>query len=109
MRILREIDAGLPWGFAAVFLVLVVLILAGCATTAPPVGVEVRTVEVVKEVQKPCPVTAPARPAPLPRPLPADAAALAAALGAKLAEWAGPGGYGERADAALRTCTASAQ
>ncbi|AHE52588.1 hypothetical protein [Sphingomonas sanxanigenens] len=79
-------------------------LLAGCSSTPPP-AVAVRTVEVVREVQRPCPVTPPPRPAPLDRPLLADAAALAALLGARLAEWAGPGGYGERADAALMLCT----
>lgn len=79
------------------------LALAGCTSTSPP-AVAVRTVEVVREVQRPCPVTPPRRPAPLDRPLPADVAALAALLGARLAEWAGPGGYGERADAALMLC-----
>lgn len=75
-------------------------------TRTPPPAVEVRTVEVVKEVQRPCPVTRPERPAPLIQPLPTSAVALAAVLGAKLTEWAGPGGYGERADAALGTCIA---
>ncbi|AHE55992.1 hypothetical protein [Sphingomonas sanxanigenens] len=71
----------------------------------PSPGIRVETVEVVREVQRPCPVTPPVRPAPLERPLPADAAALAALLGARLAEWAGPGGYGDRAAAALAICT----
>ncbi|MGF7146555.1 hypothetical protein FHS96_000164 [Sphingomonas zeicaulis] len=84
----------------------VLAMLAGCATTPPP-AVAVRTVEVVREVQRPCPVTPPRRPAPLDRPLPADAAALAALLGARLAEWAGPGGYGERAEAALMLCASA--
>lgn len=83
------------------------LLLAGCATDTTP-GIEVRTVEVVRETQRPCPVTKPTRPAPLERPLPADSVALAALLGAKLAEWAAPGGYGERADAAIEICTRAA-
>lgn len=79
------------------------LLLAGCAHDAAP-GIAVRTVEVIRPVQAPCPVIRPVRPTPLERPLPADSMALAALLGAKLAEWAGPGGYGERADAALGVC-----
>jgi len=87
-----------------------VLLLTGCgAGTTPPPAVEVRTQTVVKEVSKPCPVTVPERPAPLTRPLPTDAVRLAALLGAKLVEWSGHGGYGERADAALRQCTKASQ
>jgi hypothetical protein len=56
------------------------------------------------EVQKPCPVTKPVRPAPLARPLPADPGALVSLLTSKLLEWAGPGGYGESADSKLDTC-----
>jgi hypothetical protein len=79
------------------------VLLAACASTPQPV--KVVTQEVVREVQRPCPVTRPARPTPLARPLPADSRALAAVLADKLLEWAGAGGYGERADAALTTCT----
>lgn len=84
---------------------LSLLPLAGCATPGAAPGIAVRTVEVVAEVQRPCPATPPTRPAPLERPLPADGVALAALLGAKLVEWSGPGGYGERAEAALALCT----
>lgn len=89
------------------YLILAPLALAGCTTTqtAPP-AVEIRTVTKTVEVQKPCPVTIPQRPAKLATPLPDDAVRLAALLGAKLVEWAGPGGYGDRADAALRKCAA---
>lgn len=73
-----------------------------CACSQP--AVRVRTVEVVKEVQRPCAVTKPVRPAPI-GPLPADAVQLAAVLGAKLIEFAGPGGYAERAERALTICT----
>lgn len=84
----------------------VALTLAACGANCPPPAVEIKTVEVIKEVMRPCPVTIPQKPGALARPLPTDTAALAALLGAKLAEWAGPGGYGERAEAALKTCTA---
>lgn len=82
-----------------------VISLGGCATTihTPPV-VEIRTQTVVKEVAKPCPVTKPARPAPLPKTMPTDLSRFAATLAAKLVEWAGPGGYGDRADAAITEC-----
>lgn len=86
--------AGLTLGFA----------LTACGATTPPPAVEIRTVEVIKEVQRPCPVTKPKRPDPLPRPLPTDSVQLAALLGLKLAEWSAPGGYGDRADAALTIC-----
>ena len=84
--------------------------LAGCGEhpggiPAPPPAVEVRTVEVVKEVQRPCPVEVPQRPAKLPGTLPEDAVALAALLGRKLDEYAGPGKYADKADSALRKCT----
>jgi hypothetical protein len=84
-----------------------VILLAGCASssTTPP-AVEIPTVEVVKEVQRPCPVTKPDRPAPLARPLPTDPVQLAALLTLKLLEYAAPGGYADRADAAIATCTA---
>lgn len=85
-------------------------LLAACGTgVTPPPAVEVRTVVKTVEVAKPCPVTIPERPAPLAKPLPTDAVRLAALLGAKLVEWAGPGKYGERADAALRQCTKASQ
>ena len=87
---------------------LPVLLLAGCAHVAAPTpAVEVRYQTVTREVQQPCPVAVPQRPAPLATPLPSSVEQLAALLGAKLAEWAGPGGYGERADAAIRTCVAA--
>jgi hypothetical protein len=36
--------------------------------------------------------------------LPSDLESLAALLGAKLKEWAGPGGYGDQADAIMARC-----
>lgn len=82
-------------------------LLAACATPAPPPPSAeiVRIQEKLVPIQQPCPVTVPRKPAPLSRPLPHDSIQLAALLAGKLLEWAGPGGYGERADAALRVCT----
>lgn len=91
-------------------LIASIFALSACGTgVTPPPAVEVRTQTAIKEVSKPCPVTIPERPAPLAKPLPTDAVRLAALLGAKLVEWAGPGKYGERADAALRQCTKASQ
>lgn len=79
--------------------------LAGCTKPdVPPPAVRVVTVERVVEVQKPCAVTIPVRPAPLAKPLPVDAVSLAAVLALKLGEWSAPGAYGDRADAALKRC-----
>lgn len=79
--------------------------LSGCATTSgSPPAVQVREIIKTVEVAKPCPVTKPTRPAPLPKPMPTDLARFAATLAAKLVEWAGPGGYADRADAAIATC-----
>lgn len=86
-----------------------IALLTGCGTGAPPPAVEVRTQTVIKEVQRPCAATIPNRPTPLAKPLPTDAVRLAALLGAKLVQWSGPGGYGDRADAALRECTKASQ
>lgn len=81
------------------------ILLSACATTnAPPPAVQIRTVTKTVEVQRPCSVTKPVRPAPLTKPIPTDAIALAAALALKLAEWSGPGGYGDRAASAIDTC-----
>lgn len=82
-------------------LLFVPLPLWGCATTEPRV--------VIKEVSRPCPVTVPTRPKPLDRPLPDDAVSLAALLAAKLLEYAGPGGFADRAESSLRTCTEAAE
>lgn len=84
--------------------------LAGCATDPKPcplAPVKVQTVEVVRTVQKPCAATRPAMPAKLPRPMPTGSDAVIAVLTDKLAEWAGAGGYGERADMAIADCKAS--
>lgn len=84
------------------------VLIGGCGTDQAHPAVEVRTQTVVKEVQRPCPVTIPQRPAPLTKPLPTDAAKLAATLGAKLVEYAGPGRYADKADAALKICLKAA-
>lgn len=82
------------------------LFIAACQTAEP--GIEVRTVKVVREVQKPCPGTPPVRPAPL-GPLMATAeAALAQAL-AKLAEYSAPGQFADQADAYVEACPPSAE
>lgn len=81
----------------------VIVCISACATTQPS-GTKVIFKDVQVEVPRPCPVTKPAPPSPLVRPLPSDPARLVDLLVAKLIEWAGPGGYGERADAALDTC-----
>lgn len=80
----------------------VMLALTGCATTQPAIKTIYQEVKV--EVPRPCPVTKPVIPDKLERPLPTDPARLIDLLVAKLTEWAGPGGYGERADAAIETC-----
>jgi hypothetical protein len=86
--------------------ILLGLLVAGCGpkVITPPPAVRVQEVVRTVEVQRPCNVTVPTRPRRLGA-LPSDAVALAAVLGAKLAEWSGAGGYGERADRALRECT----
>lgn len=85
-------------------LITAALALSACTTTPEPIGTKVVYQGVLKEVQRPCPVAKPARPAPLARPLPNDPGRLVDLLTAKLTEWAGAGGYGERADAALESC-----
>ena len=85
---------------------LVFLSLAGCgAGVVPPPAVEIRTVTKTVEVQKPCPVTVPARPPRLAKPLPTDAVKLAATLGAALAAYTAPGAWADRMEAALGQCT----
>lgn len=86
--------------------IVAALALPACATTSgPPPAVEIRTQVKTVEVQRPCSVTKPVRPAPMTKPIPTDAIALAAALALKLTEWSGPGGYGDRAIAAIDSCT----
>jgi hypothetical protein len=78
--------------------------LAACGTDQSRPAVEIRTVTKTVEVQKPCAVTPPVRPAPLDKPLPTDLGRLVAVLGAKLVEYAGPGGFADRATAAIDQC-----
>jgi hypothetical protein len=83
-----------------------VFLLAGCNDSRPEsAGTKVVYQRVEVPVQRPCPVTRPAKPLPLARPLPIDPARLVDLLAAKLLELMGPGGYVERADAAIATCT----
>lgn len=89
---------------ATIFLGLL-LLLPGCAhAPAPAPGVRVEYRDVVREVERPCPVAVPVRPSPLERPLPSDPARLVDLLTAKLTEWAGEGMYGDKAQAALDRC-----
>lgn len=81
--------------------VLCAVALIGCSHPEP--GVRIETVEVVREVQKPCPAERPERPKPLGN-LPVDAVALAATLAAKLAEYSGEGKYADRAETFFDTC-----
>ena len=80
---------------------LILLALAGCSHTEP--GIEVRTVEVIKEVQVPCAAKPVERPEPVGT-LPPGAADAVIVLAAKLLEWAGKGGYADRADTAIESC-----
>jgi hypothetical protein len=75
--------------------------LNACSHSEP--GIEVRTVEVVREVQKPCPGTPPVRPGPLGPLMSTAEAALAQAL-AKLAEYSAPGQFADQAEAYVEAC-----
>jgi hypothetical protein len=79
--------------------------LTACSATSPPPAVQIKTVEVVKEIQRPCPVKKPERPGPLARPLPTDSIRLNALLALKLADYAAPGGYTDKLEALLAICT----
>lgn len=81
----------------------------GAADTGARPAVEIRTVVQRVEVPVPCPVKKPERPAKLARPLPTDSIGALALVTAKLLELTGPGGYVDRADAALDTCLKAAQ
>lgn len=81
------------------------LLLAGCAHT--PGGTEVKTVEVVKEVMVPCPAQVPARPTPLGA-LPELTEDALRVVGAKLLEYAGKGGYADKAEDAIKLCASAA-
>lgn len=75
--------------------------LAACSHTQP--GIEIREVEVVREVQKPCPATVPKRPAPL-GPLADSAEGALAQVLAKLVEYGGAGQYADQAELYFKTC-----
>lgn len=77
-------------------------ILTACSHAQP--GVEVRVVERLVEVPKPCPATVPTRPAPFVKPTGEGLEALAAALAAKLAEYSAEGKFADRAMAYFEAC-----
>ena len=79
------------------------LTLAACSHAPAPVDVRIQ--ERTVEVMRPCPVEVPTRPAPIDgATLPEDARDALRIVTAKLLEWAGQGGYGDRAEAALAVC-----
>jgi hypothetical protein len=86
---------------AAMLACVALPLISACETTQP--GIEVRTVEKIVEVQRPCPATPPVRPTPLGALPDTSPAALAMVL-AKLAEWSAPGGFGDRAEAYVEAC-----
>ena len=78
------------------------LALTACSQPTPPatqIKIQRETVEVVRV----CPDALPRRPSAIGA-LPSDLQKLAATLGARLMEWAGPGGYGDRIEAAHGAC-----
>jgi hypothetical protein len=77
--------------------------LTACQTTAQP-GIEIRTVEVIKEVPMPCAAEVPERPLPFVKPTGEGLEALAAALAAKLAAYSAPGKYADQAEAYFAAC-----
>lgn len=82
---------------------LIVLALTGCTTSTPPVDVRIQ--ERVVETMRPCPVTIPERPATLrAEDLPDDARDALRVAVASLLQFQAPGGYADRAEAALRIC-----
>jgi len=82
---------------------IALLALAGCANGPRPV--EVRTVEVYREVLRPCPVTAPDRPDTMTATdLPPDARDAARVLAARLLQWQAPGGWADQVAALLAIC-----
>lgn len=83
------------------FVTVAALTLAACQHNQP--GVEVRTVEVVKLEQAPCPGIPPERPEPL-GPLPQHAATALAHVLAKLAEYSAPGKFADQALAYVEAC-----
>jgi hypothetical protein len=87
----------------AIILTGLAVMLTGCTHTQQ--GVEIRTVERVVEVQKPCPVVKPERPATVNKTdIPKQAQDAVLYLYAALMGWQGAGMYGDKADAAIDVC-----
>jgi hypothetical protein len=86
----------------------ILLLLAGCAAgpkPCPPSVPTMQTVTVNKEIQRPCAVLIPDRPAKLARPLPTDLEQLAAVLAGQLKIYEASGGYADKMGDALGVCT----
>lgn len=81
---------------------IVLAALTACSNPTPP-ATQIKIQRETVEVMRACPETLPKRPAAIGA-LPGDLQKLAAVLGAKLMEWSGPGGYGERVEAAHGAC-----
>lgn len=79
-------------------------LLTACAATTPAIDVQIQ--ERLVEVQRPCPVTAPERPAHIGT-LPDDARDAARVLAARVLELQGAGGLLDQLYAALAICTAT--
>lgn len=77
---------------------------ASCGADQTHPAIETRIVTQTVEVQVPCPATIPPRPAKLAQPLPTDAVKLAATLAVALAAYSAPGGWADRAEAAMAIC-----
>lgn len=79
--------------------------LAGCGSKTLEPAIEIKTVEVIKEIQRPCGVAKPTRPVELKR---VDVLSIATdavrQIYARLQEWQGHGGYGDQASDALDIC-----
>lgn len=78
--------------------------LTSCGKPLPPPATQIQIQRQVVEVQRPCRVDVPQRPAPLARPLPDDLRRLSAALAAKLEEYSGKGMFADKALGALEQC-----
>jgi hypothetical protein len=89
----------------AILLTCFAVMLSGCTNGPRPVKIE--TVEVVREVMRPCPVDVPERPAYVHGDtLPADARDALRIVSIALAMWQAVGGYGDQAGDAIKVCTA---
>ncbi len=85
-------------------IIIAVLALSACAKPTPP-ATQIKIQRETVEVMRICPETFPKRPGAIGA-LPSDLQKLAAVLGAKLMEYAGPGGYADRVEAAHGACSA---